>query len=191
MQTRFNQLLAAAVAADSWRVKIAADSSGGGGADYAWRDLTWGRKVEVAPPLDLVITKPGQASDLSFTEQNVPLISRRGADIISGIVRNEVEFIPANVNGESDKYLLMNIISVIQCLDEARTAYIKKWDAASFRPERTGGYQMLWGVAVDPVAAGDHNLFRLGGHKSVIIASDRLKNAFELAHLTGAEFRPV
>jgi hypothetical protein len=121
----------------------------------------------------------------------VPVLSSHAAQVLRPLARDEIELIPACIEGEAADYFVLNILSVVKCLNEHKTRYVKKWTANSSRPERAGGYSMLLGIVIDPSDAVGHNLFRLGGSVGHIIASRAVKEAFERAGLTGARFRDV
>ena len=175
---------------ESWHLRILRDELGTEAARYSWRDLTWAKRVNIAAPLHVSITKGGVKDDISFAEGMVPIVSAR-AKVIRSLADNELELIPSRIQGEIAEYFALNILSVVECLDEAKTQYVEKWTLDSARPDRVGGYKMLWGIAIDSRAAGTHNLFRLGGFRQHIIASFAIKNAFEKEGFTGACFRDV
>ena len=117
----------------------------------------------------------------------VPVLSSDAAKIISRLASDEVELIPARFQGEAGEYFVMNVRSVVKCVDEQRTQYVEKWTS----PDRAGDYRMLWGITINPAAAEGHNLFRLAGFLQAMIASLAIKEAFEGKELTGVQFHDV
>jgi hypothetical protein len=177
---------------DRWRLSIVSDAGGERGLRYGWMDLAWARHVPVVPPLQLIVEKCGERADVSFVRAAIPVLSSRAAEIVRSLTTaSEIELIPAQIAGETAEYFVLNVLSVVRCLDEQKTRYVRKWTKDSIRPDRAGDYRTLLGVVIDPSVAQGHNLFRLGGSLVELIASQSIKEAFDSDGLTGVSFRDV
>jgi hypothetical protein len=173
---------------EKWHLKIMRDARGAG--VYHWRDLAWARRVDVAPPFEIAVKKLGERRDVTFeVAGGAPVLSSRAARTVRLLAGNEIELIPARVEGESDEYFVLNVLHAVKCLDEEKTQYVEKWTSDSYRPDRAGEYKTLRGIVIDPKLAGDHRLFRLwGSYSSGVIAAGAVKEGFEREGLSGASF---
>jgi len=177
---------------ENWHLKIMRDALGADGAGYRWRDLTWARHVEVAPPSEIIIDKAGLKNYFTLDiAAGAPVLSARAAQFIHPLAGGEINLIPARVKDESAEYFVMSILSRVKCVNETKTQYVEKWTKDSYRPDRAGEYKMLWGIVIDPKPAMEHNLFRLWGSSQHVIVSHAIKKMFEQEGLTGARFCDV
>jgi hypothetical protein len=179
--------------AENWHLRIMRDARGGDGAGYRWRDLTWARHVDVAPPLEITIAKRGIERDITLDiGAGAPILSTRAATVIRSLGFDDVELLPAVLEGRKDEYFVMNVLSVVKCVDEDRTQYVEKWTNDSYRADRTGEYKRLMGIVIHPSLATGRNLFRIwGSFAASIIVSRAMKEALEQNDVTGVRFRDV
>ena len=104
----------------------------------------------------------------------------------------EVEIIPARIGENLSTYSVLNVVSVVKCVDELRTGYVEKWTADSFRSDLSGQYKTLIDLVIDPIAAYGHDVFRIWGSASAnIVISSRVKDALVALDATGIEYRCV
>ncbi|MGA2233265.1 MAG: hypothetical protein ABSH22_20370 [Tepidisphaeraceae bacterium] len=127
---------------DKWRLEIQRDRRGADGGDNRWKDFTWARRVDVAPPLQISVLKTGAKRDVTFDiATSAPVLSARAAQILRSLGDEDIELISARVEGEADEYFVMNVLSLVKCLDEEKTQLVEKWTTDSYRPDRTGEYK--------------------------------------------------
>jgi len=144
-------------------------------------------KLESAPLLRMV--RPGRALDFSLTGLTVPLVNGRVVSLFECLgLEQEVQFIPARVEGFSEPYFLLNTLRVIRCIDDARCEEVLYWLPEDNRPDKLGQYRNVSGLRVDPTKVGNSNIFRPWGWTVALIVSERVKLAMEGAGITGTEF---
>jgi len=174
-------------------LRIIGDARGNDDSEFGWRDLTWGRHVNLVAPLKVIVSKEGVKRDFTIDiRAGVPILSLRAAEVVHSLADKEVEIIPAEIVGDPDKYYVVNVLSVVKCVDEERTKVVEKWTADSYRPDRIGEYKRLVGLVIRPEFALGHNLFRVwGSYSANVIASLKMKEELERAGVTGIGYGRV
>lgn len=137
----------------------------------------------------LGVSHPGIPLDFSLTEIATPVVTWRFVSLFEQLeLGNEVQFIPAQVEGQKEPYFILNVLHVIRCIDDARCEEVSYWTPEDGEPELVGKYQNVRGLKVDPVRMGDVSICRPWGWTGAIIATERVKLAMEGAGITGTEF---
>ncbi len=60
--------------------------------------------------------------------------------------KQEVQFLPARVEGQSELYFILNILNVlrtIRCIDDARYEEVLYWHPEDNRPDKAGQYRRV------------------------------------------------
>ncbi|KFA93413.1 imm11 family protein [Archangium violaceum] len=152
-----------------------------------WR-FTEGRVLEIERPIRLSVKPAGIA--LEYTESvGIPVVHRR---VVSRFERlgfqKEVQFIPVDIEGQTEPWFILNALQVIRCIDDARSEEVFYWQPEDGRPEKLGGYKNVRGLKVDPTKVGDAHIFRPWGWKVVLVVSEYVKQAMEADGITGIKF---
>ncbi|HYO70250.1 MAG TPA: DUF1629 domain-containing protein [Archangium sp.] len=169
----------------------------GGREDDNERELfdTWrfseGRVLEVERPIHLSVKPAGIA--LEYTESmGVPVVHRRVVSLFERLgLQKEVQFIPVEVEGQTEPWFILNALRVIRCIDDARCDEVFYWGPEDGEPDRIGQYQNVRGLKVDVEKVGDAHIFRPWGWLVVLIVSEHVKHAMEAEGITGARFLEV
>jgi hypothetical protein len=117
-------------------------------------------------------------------EKVVSLFNRLG-------LRQQVQFIPARVEGETESYFILNAFQVIRCIDDRRSERVEYWRPEDGNPEEVGQYRVITGLRIDPNKVGEAHIFRPWGWYVALIVSEHLKHAMEQEGLTGLRFIAV
>ncbi|HYO70954.1 MAG TPA: DUF1629 domain-containing protein [Archangium sp.] len=162
--------------------------------EYGNRVEPWlfdkGRRVQLEGRPVLGIAHPGGVLDFSLTELATPVVTRRVVSLFERLdLGEEVQFIPAQVEGQVEPFFILNVLHVIRCIDDARCEHVSYWTADDGVPELVGKYQNVRGLKVDPARIGNVNICRPWGWTGALIVSERIKLAMERAEITGTRFR--
>ncbi len=103
----------------------------------------------------------------------------------------EVQFLPAQVEGHSGPYFILNTLRVIRCIDDARCEEVRYWKPENGQPDKVGEYRVVAGMRIDPTKVGDARIFRPWGWPVALIVSEDLKQAMEAEGITGTRFIEV
>ncbi len=173
------------------------------------RDFTYGIPVFLGPPLrvhlwndkhvaaaipplrySLCKERHGRKVDFTYSNCDVPVVTRRVADIIGKVAGADIQRIPVQVEGETEPYEIVNVISVVACLkrDECEARW---WTDADGRPEKLGGAKLVTKMVIDRDRVGSHNLIRPSEWDLAIVASEAVKEMLEQSHVSGIRFVEV
>src|SRR3954467_13633095 len=62
---------------------------------------------------------PGAPLEFShLVETPVPVVSRRVAEIFTGLAANDIQLIPARIDSQADDYYLVNARRTVKCIDD-------------------------------------------------------------------------
>ena len=130
--------------------------------------------------------------ELDYTETDaysVPIVSKRLANLLSDY-SDDIQLIPATVEGIKKDYHILNVKYKIECLDEKRSQFQKFEKDNEIRPDLEGHYEAVHLLLIDPCKVY-RNIFRIDKYDIVIIVSELVKNRLEKAKLSGLKFKLV
>ncbi|MCY1073626.1 imm11 family protein [Archangium lansingense] len=155
-----------------------------------WR-FNEGRVLEIERPIRLSVKPAGIA--LEYMESmGIPVVHRRVVSLFERLgLQKEVQFIPVDVEGQTEPWFILNALRVIRCIDDARCDEVSYWGPEDGEPDRVGEYQNVRGLKVDPAKIGDADIFRPWGWLVVLIVSEHVKQAMETEGITGMKFLEV
>ncbi|MCY1072880.1 imm11 family protein [Archangium lansingense] len=177
-----------------WHVRMPLHEETGGEGEDEWFDI-WqfneGRVLEIERPIRLPVKPAGVA--LEYTESmGIPVVHRRVVSLFERLgLQNEVQFIPVEVEGQTEPWFILNALRVIRCIDDARCEEVLYWLPEDNRPDKEGQYRNVRGLKVDPEKIGDAHIFRPWGWLVVLIVSEHVKSAMEAEGITGIKFLEV
>jgi Immunity protein family (Imm11) len=153
-----------------------------------------GERVHVAHPVGLHLARAGSAVDYSeLAGERVPVVHVRVATVLTEVAPSDVQIIPVRIEGQPDCFCIVNVIRVVRCIDEGRSAYIGHYTAADADtfPDRIGEYKAVEGMKIDPTKPGDIKIFRPWGWYVPVIVSEDVKDALERIGTVGVKFTEV
>lgn len=151
-----------------------------------------GRHLELESTPVFRLARPGEALDFTLTGLTIPLVHRRVVSLFERLgLQQEVQFLPARVEGQSESYFILNVLQTIRCIDDARSEEVLYWLPEDNRPDKVGQYRNVAGLKIDPTKVGSAQVFRTWGWRGPIIVSEHVKSAMEDAGITGPEFVEV
>jgi hypothetical protein len=143
------------------------DESPRGDTEYS---LKIGQRLEDVPrSLDLAVFGHGKPMDFSVTHMGIPVVSERAANLLREVAPDDVQLISARIEGVTDPYWVVNIISFLDCIDHERSGVVPVEGPG-------GGFITAPDYVVDPKRVGDSQLFRLKEDYVKIIMAEKLKS---------------
>jgi hypothetical protein len=151
-----------------------------------------GHVLDGQSPLRLQQVQPGHALDFSLTPLTIPVVHEKVVSLFGRLgLRQQVQFIPAHVEGESEPYFILNALQLLRCIDDTRSERVEYWRPEDGNPEEVGQYRVVTGLRIDPSRVGAAHVFRPWGWYVALIVSEHLKQAMEQEGLTGTRFIEV
>ena len=138
-------------------------------------------------PLDI----PGQPLDFSWAAFSIPVVHARFVRLFERLHVQEVQFIPAQVEGQTEPYFILNALRILRCIDDARCEEVRHWTPEDDQPEKVGEYRVVAGLRIDPRQAAQARIFRPWGWTVALIVAEELKRAMEAEGLSGTKFVEV
>ncbi|QRK13689.1 hypothetical protein JQX13_19210 [Archangium violaceum] len=155
-----------------------------------WR-FNEGRVLNIEKPIHLSVKPAGIPIEFSHA-LGIPIVHRRVVALFERLgLQKEVQFIPVEVEGQTEPWFILNALQVIRCIDDARCEEVLYWLPEDNRPDVLGQYRNVRGLKVDPTKIGEAHIFRPWGWPVVLIVSEHLKRALEEEGITGIKFLEV
>ena len=171
---------------DRWELDDPLDKEG----QEIWHgQFSQGTLLEIRTPARLSLYRPGRALDYTTTALGIPVVHVKVKEAFERLqIQDQVQFLPATIEGQPDSYFLVNVLRVIRCIDDARCEAVFYYTEEDEEPERVGEYRNVRGLRIDPSRVGDCHIFRPWGWQLAIIVSERVKEVLAEAGITGARF---
>lgn len=151
-----------------------------------------GKLVHLEDEPFLPLYHPGLALDYSETEVGIAVLNQRLAALWARLgIQDQYQLIPARVEGQHERYFILNTLRIIRCVDESQCGDITFWEPRHGDPERVGHYRSIMRLKIDPTPVGNAQVFRPWGWTGALIVSERVKQAMEDEGIRGARFVEV
>ena len=151
-----------------------------------------GRLLAVQGVPRFPLARSGCALDFTTTGLGVTVTTGKFVSLFKRLgLGEQVQFFPAQVEGQSEPCFILNVLRVIRCIDDARCEEVRYWQPEDGQPEKVGEYRVVSGMRIDPTTVGDAHIFRPWGWPVAIIVSEFLKQALEEEQVTGTRFTEV
>ncbi|HYO55171.1 imm11 family protein [Archangium sp.] len=148
-----------------------------------------GQWLESPGTVRFPVKPPGQALEFTLASFAIPVVHARVVRLFERLgIQNEAQFIPVQVEGQSEPWFILNALSIIRCIDDARCAQVQYWKPEDNRPDKVGQYRAVHGMRIDPTKPGTAHIFRPWGWRVALVVSESLKDAMEKEGITGTRF---
>jgi uncharacterized protein DUF1629 len=142
-------------------------------------------------PLRIPLRRRGSPMDWTAADSAMPVVSEKVARILRDLAPSDVQLFSIKVQGRKEPYYIANAAHACACVDEERSVDVRRFTEDGIRPDLAGQYEVIGTLIIDPKRTGGHQLFRVKDWEVTLIASEKIKDAFERAGVVGAHFTPV
>lgn len=184
---RLHRLLFDSRDQDQWFLGAPRDATGRELDPFIFMD---GERLEVPDRLVVPIDNAGHPLDFSFGAFDMPVVTEPVAALLARIATADVQRIPVRVEGRSEPYEILNVVTVIDCIDRGRTVGAL-WTEEHGQPSKIGGYRTADELWLDPARIEDARIFRPAGWSIVMAVTDDVKLALEDAKVSGLRFKDI
>ncbi len=159
--------------------------------DEPWM-FTDGRVLPDPGAIKARISHPGTRRMFVFAGvEETPIGSEVVANVFRVLAPNEVQLFPVSIEGESERYFVVNATKVVDGIDEAQCREVQHYDEDDPAPEYEGEYRWIYGLRIDPAKTEGAHVFRLKKFKIAFIVSEEVKDALERVGNLGVSFERV
>ncbi|HLK99395.1 MAG TPA: DUF1629 domain-containing protein [Myxococcaceae bacterium] len=187
MSQRFFKLADDVYVPHRWHLATPIDSQGRKVFDW---DFTRGTPVHLEGRLTIPIKIAGRPLDFSEAGLGIAVVHVKVASMLAKRAPNDVQLIPADIEGQPDQYLVLVATRLIRCIDE-KASEVSFWKPEHGVPDKVGQYMGVDRLRIDKRKVGNAKVFRPEGWEVVLIVSEVIKNAIEDMGVTGARFEEV
>ena len=166
MSQRFFRLADDVYVPRRWHLSTPNDSQGRKVHDW---DFTRGAPVHMEGRLKVPIKISGKPLDFSEAGLGIPVVHVKVASMLAERASADVQFIPADIEGQPDQYLILVATRLIRCIDE-EASEVSFWKPEHGVPEKVGQYMGVDRLRID---------------------SEEIKDALERMGTTGTRFEEV
>ncbi|HZI13235.1 MAG TPA: DUF1629 domain-containing protein [Myxococcus sp.] len=153
--------------------------------------FTEGTPVHFKGRIRIPVRGRGKKLDYSHASFSTPIIHERLVPVFTELAPNDVQFIPVEMEKQSEQYFILVATRLIQCIDDARSAEARRWKPEDGRPEKVGQYRAVYRMRIDPAKVGDAQVFRTWGWQIALIVSEDIRDALVRLGATGTKFTEV
>ncbi|WP_395847161.1 imm11 family protein [Cystobacter fuscus] len=163
----------------------------GGEFDEPWM-FGEGRLLPDPGPIKAQVAHPGEKRAFVFSViEKVPIVSEAVANVFRTLAPDDIQLFPVTVEGESERYFIVNATKVVDCIDEANCREVHHYTEEDPFPEYAGEYRWIYGMRIDPSKTEGVRVFRPKRFKTAFIVSEEIKDALERVGSLGVSFERV
>jgi hypothetical protein len=187
MSQRFFRLADDVYVPRRWHLGTPTDSEGRKVHDW---DFTRGSPVHVEGRLKIPIKTAGKPLDFAEAGLGIPVVHVKVASMLAELAPGDVQIIPADIEDQSDQYLVLVATRLIRCIDE-KASRILFWTHEDGVPHKVGKYRDVRDMRIDKRNVGNAKVFVPEGWEVVLLVSEEIKDALERMGATGTRFEEV
>ena len=171
------------------RWHLATPLDGQGRKVHAW-GFTCGTPVHVEGRLRIPIGMAGMPLDFTEAGVGIPAVHVKVASMLAKRAADDVQLIPADIEGWPEQYFVLVATRLIRCIDE-EASEVSFWTPEHGVPEKVGQYMGVDRLRIDKAKVGNAKVFRPEGWEVVLIVAGEIKDAMEAMGATGTRFQEV
>ncbi|MBN1205880.1 MAG: hypothetical protein JXB05_13265 [Myxococcaceae bacterium] len=149
-----------------------------------------GAPVHIKERLRIPVEIAGKPLDFTEAGIRVPVVHVRVASMFAELAPDDVQFLPVDVEGQPDQYLILVATRLIRCIDE-QASRIELWTHEDGVPHMVGQYSSVRDLRIDKAKVGSAQVFRLEGWTGPLIVSEAIHDALQRMGATGTRFEEV
>lgn len=151
-----------------------------------------GRPLPAPEAIKARVRSPGPKRTFVFAGiERTPIVSEAVANVFRTLAPDDVQLFPVTVEGESERYFIVNATKTVDCIDEAKCREVQHYTEADPFPEYAGQYRWIKGLRIDPAKTGGAHVLRPKKFKTALIVSGEIETALEGVGSLGVSFERV
>jgi hypothetical protein len=171
--------------ADRWFLSGLVDQSG---YEIDPRIFTYAERLDIKPPFRLSQEIEGEPLDFTLSDFDLPVLRREFAEKLQELAPNDIQRFPVLIDGTHDQYDIINVLSLVRCLDHQRSELTYSSEEDS-EPDEVGEVEMVVRLRIHQDQVGSHHVFRIREWQVPLIVSEAVKTI--LTSAVGPILTPV
>ena len=173
--------------ADRWHLSLPRDKNG---EDlFEWK-FNLGKICNENREIFVDIKYGGEPLDFTLCAFEIPVVNDKIINLLSDYITDNLQVVPIIIPDILDKFYILNILNVVDCVDEDRSEFIK-WTKNDHRSDLAGDYREITELYIDQIKAKGNKIFRLGGWEMEIVVNEEIVSSFKSAKTTGILFGDI
>jgi hypothetical protein len=147
-----------------------------------------------APPYPFFVRKQGIELEVNFVPPwEIPVMSRRVAELVQKIAPSDVERIPVEITDVSGEWQILNVLTCIDCIDHSAShidyypAEMMPWEDQT----KAGKPRGVRRLVINGDSVGNHHVFRPRDWTVTLVVSEQIRAALTDASIEGIRFIEV
>ena len=114
------------------------------GKDVSIWAFSMGKRYAGPHDLKTRVTHEGTKTSVVFAEFGIIFIEEKLGHALAESIKSLVQLIPVEVIGTNMKFVILNLLDEIECVDEANSEFTKYEPGNQMRPDKVGHYRSVY-----------------------------------------------
>jgi len=136
------------------------------------------------------IVSSGTKTSVVFGNYGTIFAEEKLGNLLAEKLKSRIQLIPVEVTGTDMKFVILNLLDEIECVDEGNSEFTKYEPSNQMRPDKIGHYRSFYKLMIDPAKVQGADLFKVKGWVAVVI-SEFAKEIIEKYDPRGCAFLKV
>jgi hypothetical protein len=117
------------------------------------------------------IVSCGTKTSVVFGNYGTIFVEEKLGNLLAEKLKLRVQLIPVEVIGTDMKFVILNLLDEIECVDEANSEFTKYEPGNQMRPDKVGHYRSFYKLMIDPAKAQGADMFNVKGWVAVVVSA--------------------
>jgi hypothetical protein len=140
------------------------------GSDVSIWAFSMGKRYAGPHDLKTRVTHEGTKTSVVFAAFGIIFIEEKLGNLLAEKLKSRIQLIPVEVIGTDMKFVILNLLDEIECVDEVNSKFTKYEPGNQMRPDKVGHYRSFYKLMIDPAKAQGADLFKVKGWVTVVIS---------------------
>jgi hypothetical protein len=141
------------------------------GAEVSIWAFSMGKRYDDNNELVVKIGSCGTKTSVVFGTFGTIFVEEKLGHALAENLKSRVQIIPIKVIDTDMRFVILNLLDEIECVDEARSEFTKYEPGNQMRPDKVGHYRSVYKLAIDPAKVNGADMFKVKGWVAVIVSA--------------------
>jgi hypothetical protein len=141
------------------------------GSDVSIWAFSMGKRYAGPHDLKTRVTHEGTKTSVVFAAFGIIFIEEKLGNLLAEKLKSRIQLIPVEVIGTDMKFVILNLLDEIECVDEANSEFTKYEPGNQMRPDKVGYYRSFYKLMIDPAKVQGADMFNVKGWVAVVVSA--------------------